>query len=137
MRLALRSSLLLFLLPAAAACRSTTAPAATLALTTSPDFSGTVARVQSESGVGPGGAYSQYDVWVTVPPATSASAGVVVPRSVPVFVRAGGTVTAARASDIRVGDAVAVWDDGTAAYGAVQGPPGAPTYTATQVVISR
>lgn len=140
MRSTYRRRVLSSVLVAGAACRSTTAPggAATLALSTVPDFSGTVAQARAESAVGPGGAYSQYDVWVTVPPATAASAGVVVPLATPVFVRSdGNTLTAARPADIRVGDAVQVWHDRTAAYGAVQGPPEAPTYTGTQIVVVR
>ena len=123
---------------AAAACRSATSPAATLALSTPPDFSGTVAKVEFESAVGPAGPYSQDDLWVTIPPATDANIGVVVPKSTPVFIRtSGGRVVAATASRIRVGDLIEVWHDSRVAFGAVQGPPGAPTYGSTQIVIAR
>ena len=121
-----------------ATAESALGPPATLALTTAPDLTGTVARADAENAVGPEGPYSQVDVWLTVPPATAANAGVVVPLKTPVFVRGrGGAVTAAAPGDIRAGDAVEVWHDQVVGYGAVQGPPGAPTYFGTQVVIDR
>ena len=129
------------LLLAAAACHdatSPTGPPATPALTTAADLSGRVTRVTYEGGDGPAGPYSQYDVWVAVRGSAVANAGVVVPAKGPVYVRGGGGITyAATPGDLRAGDAVEVWHDRTAAYGAVQGPPGAPTYIATQVVITR
>ena len=138
MRFGLWQRVLPSLLVAGAACGDATGPAATLALSTAPHFSGTVARVTAESGTSPEGPYSQYDLWVTVPPATAASVGVVLPLSTPVFVRSSaGAITAAHLGDLRAGDAVEVWDDHMAAYGVVQGPPGAPTYTGTQIVIDR
>ena len=121
----------------AVACKSGTAPTATLALSTPADFSATVSKVAFENAMGPAGPYSQNDVWVTIPPAAAANAGVVVSRSTPVYIRTGGRLVSSSASEIRVGDSIDVWHDVSTAYGAVQGPPGAPTYTGTQIVISR
>ena len=122
---------------AAAACREATAPTAALALSGAADFSGRVAHVTYEAANGPAGPYAQYDVWVAVGGSGAATAGVVVPTEGPVYLRGGGVVTPARPGDLRAGDVVEVWHDQTTAYGAAQGPPGAPTYTATQVVIDR
>jgi hypothetical protein len=124
----------------AAACSSATdASTATLVLQTDPDLSGNVIKVEYESGNGPGfGPYSQWDIWVLVPPASSANAGVVLPVAAPVFLRRNGGLATATASQIRVGDRVQVWRDPVhVSFGAVQGPPGAPTYEGTQIVIVR
>ena len=121
----------------ASACKSATAPTATLTLSTPADFSATVSKIEFESAIGPAGPYSQHDVWVIIPPATAANAGVVVPKSTPVFRRSSrGRITSASPSDIKVGDSIDVWHDFRTAYGAVQGPPGAPTYIGTQIVIA-
>ena len=112
-------------------------PRADLVLTTPPDFSARVSYVEFEGGNGPDGAYSQQNVWVVVPPATVANAGVVVPTSSPVFIRTGDGILSSDANQIRIGDRVEVWHDITAAYGVVEGPAGAPTYRSTQVVIDR
>ena len=126
-------------LVALSACSSSSAlgPPSTLVLSTPPDFSATVSKVDYESANGPAGPYSQYDAWVIVPPAVSANAGVVVPTSLPVFVRHNGQIYSSSASSIKVGDRVEVWHNVSVVYGAVQGPPGAPTYESTQVVIDR
>ena len=112
-------------------------PKADLVLTTLPDFSARVSYVAFEGGNGPDGAYSQHNVWVIVPPATDANAGVVVPTRSPVFVRTRDGIFSSDGNQIRIGDRVEVWHDVTRAYGVVEGPPGAPTYTSTQVVIDR
>jgi hypothetical protein len=112
-------------------------PKTDLVLNAPPDFSARVYQVEFEGGNGPDGPYSQYDVWVVIPPATTANAGVVVPIRGPVFVRTRDGIFSSDGSHIRTGDKVDVWHDAGAAYGAVQGPPGAPTYTSTQVVIDR
>lgn len=124
----------------AAACGGATSPStATLVLQTDPDLSGNVMKVEYESGNGPGfGPYSQWDIWVLIPPASSANAGVVLPVAAPVFLRRNGGLTSATASQIRVGDRLQIWRDPVfVGYGAVQGPPGAPTYQGTQIVIVR
>ena len=128
---------------AVAACSHATGPAdtrqeATLVLTTTPDFSATVTKAWYESANGPAGPYAQYDVWVAIAPATSANAGVVVPVKAPVFLRSGGRLLTASGEDIRAGDRIQVWRDPVfVGYGAVQGPPGAPTYEGRQIVIVR
>ena len=123
----------------AAACSGSTSPTATLVLQTDPDLSGNVMKVEYESGNGPGfGPYAQWDIWVLIPPASSANAGVVLPVAAPVFLRSNGGLVTATASQIRVGDRLEVWRDPVhVSYGAVQGPPGAPTYEGTQIVIVR
>lgn len=119
-------------------CTSGTEPEATLAIATPPDFSATVSQVQFESANGPAGPYSQYDIWVAIPPSSTANAGVVVSTSRPIFERSkSGRVTVARGSDIKVGSTIEVWHLGGPGYGAVQGPPGAPTYGGDQIVIVR
>ena len=123
----------------AAACSGDTSPTATLVLQTDPDLSGNVMKVEYESGNGPGfGPYAQWDIWVLIPPASSANAGVVLPVAAPVFLRSNGGLVTATASQIRIGDRLEVWRDPVhVSYGAVQGPPGAPTYEGTQIVIVR
>ena len=97
-----------------------------------------VAKVEFESANGPAGPYSQHNVWVVIAPSAAANAGVVVPNSARVFIRSKeGRLTSAGPADIKVGASIEVWHDSMVGYGAVQGPPGAPTYTGTQVVISR
>jgi len=123
-----------------AACSGATNPStATLVLQTDPDLSGNVIKVEYESGNGPGfGPYSQWDIWVLIPPASSANAGVVLPVAAPVFLRRNGGLATATASQIRVGDRLQVWRDPVhVSFGAVQGPPGVPTYEGTQIVIVR
>ena len=122
-----------------AACSSSTlGPPATLLLSTSPDFTATVAKVEFESANGPAGPYSQHNVWLVIPPGTAPNAGLVVGKRTPVFVRTGAGVFLSNPSGIKVGDRVEVWHDIQVAYGAVQGPPGAPTYTnLKQIVIDR
>lgn len=121
------------------ACSGSSAlgPPATLVISTPPDFSATISKVDYESANGPAGPYSQYDVWVIIPPAARANAGVVVPTTHPVFVRHNEQIYSSSASSIKVGDRVEVWHNVSVVYGAVQGPPGAPTYESTQVVIDR
>jgi len=128
-----------FALVLVCACSSDSlGPKANLVLTTTPDFSARVYSTQFESGNGPGyGPYSQHDVWVIIPPANNANAGVVVPTNSPVFVRLNGQLFLSDGSRIRAGDELEVRHDQTEAFGAVQGPPGAPTYTSTQIVIDR
>jgi hypothetical protein len=81
---------------------------------------------------------SQYELWLTISPAISANAGLIVGRNVPVFVRSpAGTVMPASACSIAQGDLVEVWHDLSVTYGAVEAPPSAPAYFGTQVVIRR
>jgi hypothetical protein len=63
---------------------------------------------------------------------------VVLPTSAPVFLQRGAGFLTASGDQIRVGDHIQVWRDPIrVAYGAVQGPPGAPTYRGLQIVIVR
>jgi hypothetical protein len=119
------------------ACSDSTGPETQLQIAIPSNFVGTVTKVEYEGGNGPAGYYAQYDVWLVVPPGTTSNAGVVVPVHAPVFTRRGGAVYTADASDIHVGDQLEVWHDEFVGYGAVQAPPGAPAYTAMQVVIIR
>ena len=119
------------------ACGNSLGPPASLGVSTPADFSARVSKIEYESANGPGGPYSQYDAWMIIPPAVSANAGVVIPTKIPVFARHNGQTYSTTASNIRVGDLIEVWHGVGVAYGAVQGPPGAPTYTSTQVVIDR
>jgi hypothetical protein len=113
-------------------------PETTLTINTPADLSANVAKATLESGIGPEGPYSQFDVWLFVAPGAAPDAGVVMPTAAPVFVQRNGRAYAADASDIRAGDRVDVWTvPDRVAYGVVQGPPGAPTYTGTQLVIHR
>lgn len=97
-----------------------------------------MAKVQYENAYGPGGSYAQFDVWLVIPPSAMPNAGVVLPTAAPVLVRWNGRTYAASGNDIAAGDRVDVWIvPKYVAYGAVQGPPGAPTYTGTQLVIDR
>jgi broad specificity phosphatase PhoE len=117
---------------------NTVRPHATLALSTPPDFTGTVAKIEFESANGPAGPYSQHNVWLVIPPSATANAGLVVAKTTPVFVRTRDGILSSDASGIRVGDRVEVWRNIQVAYGAVQGPPGAPTYeNLKQIVIDR
>jgi hypothetical protein len=117
---------------------STLGPPTTLVVSTAPDFTATVTKVEFESANGPAGPYSQHNVWLVIPPSTGANAGLVVGQLTPVFVRTGAGIFLSNPSGLKVGDRVEVWHDIQVAYGAVQGPPGAPTYTnLKQIVIDR
>lgn len=103
---------------------------------TVPDFIARVSQVHYEDGLSPMGPMSQYDLWLTISPATSPNAGLVIGRNVPVFVRSSaGTVMPASVCSIAQGDIVEVWHDQTVANGAVEAPPSAPAFFGTQVVI--
>ena len=123
---------------AASACGDgSTGPGESLVIKTAPQFAATVDKSTLESGNGPNGPYSQYDLWVIVLPGIAANAGVVVPASVPVFLRHDGRLDASAASVIHKNDKIEVWREPQVVTGAVQAPPGAPLYVATQVVIGR
>ena len=124
---------------ALSACSSNDAlgPKVTLVLSTPPDFSGRVSEVDYWSTNGPAGPYSQFNAWLVIPPSSSANVGVVISTASAVFIRHEGQIYSSSASSIKVGDQIEVWHNGTVAYGAVQGPPGCPTYESTQVVIDQ
>jgi len=136
-RAALLSLLAALAILATACSDGPTGAETTLTITAPSNFVGTVTKVEHEAAYGPAGPYDQYDVWLIVPPGSSPNAGVVVPVRIPIFSRQGETVYTASGSDIHVGDQLEVWRDQTVGYGAVQAPPGAPVYVATQVVIVR
>jgi len=101
-----------------------------------PDFSARITKLEVESGYGPNGHYSQTNLWLTIGPATAPNAGLVVANRAPVFIRRlWGQITLSTACNIRPGDSIQVWHDSSVVYGSVQGPPGAPVYSATQVLI--
>jgi len=113
-------------------------PPATLVLSTPPDFTATVTKVELESANGPAGPYSQHNMWLVIPPGTSPNAGLVVAQATPVFVRTSDGIFSSDAGRVRVGDRVEVWHDIQVANGAAEGPPGAPTYiNLKQLVIDR
>ena len=103
-----------------------------------PDLAGIAAQVNHESGYTPGGYASQYDVWLRVPPDSVPGTGVVIGKSAEVFIEGtGGALTAATAADIQVGDQIEIWKGAGSVYGSDQAPPGAPAYSAVEVVILR
>ncbi len=108
-----------------------------------PDLSGIAAQVTHTSGHSPGGYISQYDVWLTTPPDSVPSAGIVSGRATQVFIvgttvgGAGTDTTTATAADIAVGDQIEIWRNTVEVFGAEQAPPGAPAYDALKVVIVR
>lgn len=107
-------------------------------LSTAPDFVARVSTIHFENGISPAGPLSQYELWLTISPATSPNAGLVVGRNVPVFIRSsGGTVMPASACALSFGDTLEVWHDESVAYGSVQAPPAAPAYFGTQVIVRR
>jgi hypothetical protein len=103
--------------------------------TDAPDLIVTVFRNTRESGDFPGGPHTQYALWVGGAGQKAPDAGVVIGENVPVYRRADGRLLPAGAGTIRVGDVVEVWRDPHVGFGAVQAPPGRPSYTAVQVVI--
>jgi len=60
---------------------------------------------------------------------------VVIGAARPVLVSIGGELARATPADILPGDSIQVWHDIAVAHGSTQAPPGAPAYSATQVVI--
>jgi hypothetical protein len=107
-------------------------------LSSAADFSGRVDKVDLEDGFSPEGPLYQHDLWLTVAPGTAPNAGVVVGRTVPVFLQVGSAAPiASTACAVEVSDSVEVWHDASVIYGAAQAPPGAPAYSGTQVVIVR
>jgi hypothetical protein len=119
-------------------CR-TSSPSAPLDRSTTANFSARVTKIIDESGnISPGGPMTQCDLWVAIAPSSAANAGVIITVQTPVFVQVGvGAPAVAKAGDVIVGDAIEVWRKSAYAIGAVESPPSAPAYTATQVIIHR
>ena len=133
-----RHSLFLALALAAAACRDSAGPATTLAIPGPPDFAAVVTRNTHHEFFAPSGQWvSQYEVWVAIPPADSANAGVVVAAARPVFSSANGVLERVSPADMTLGDSIKVWHDSTVAYGSTQAPAGAPAFRGLQIVIVR
>jgi hypothetical protein len=114
-------------------------PVTTLTISTAPDFRAIVTKVTFEAADGPGfGFYEQYDIWLVMAPPDLTNAGLVAAKKIPTFVRTSdGLIHASAAEKIQVHDVIQVWRGQAAVFGAVQGPPNAPTYEAKQVVIER
>ena len=108
-------------------------------IASAPDFVATVAQVARETVVSPAGQHSQIDVWVVIPPGTSANAVVILADATPVFLQRGsdGAVVSARADALVIGDHVKVWHDANTSFGAAEAPPGSPAYSAIQLIIMR
>ncbi|MEO8029199.1 MAG: hypothetical protein ABI765_00045 [Gemmatimonadota bacterium] len=103
-----------------------------------PDLTGQLESVFVDSGNTPAGPRHQHNLWLTMAPATAPNAGVVVGRATPVFLQRGsGAPVPVTACDLAAGDSLVIWHDGSVAYGSVEGPPGAPGYFATQVLVIR
>lgn len=137
MRIAALRSLLLLAFTAVVGCQENSAPDTTLAISGPPDLTSTVFQSRHEEFISPVGPISQYAVWIGSPADTRPDAGVLVGAKTPVFLRIHNELSQTTGASIKAGDAIQVWRDGSVAYGAVQAPPGAPCYHATQVVIER
>jgi len=119
-------------------CTAATNSRVTLPLQMPPDLGARVISVHHQQGWAPDGFYmDQYAVWVAIAPSDSANAGVLVGARQPVFLQAGDALVRDSAADITSGDSVQVWHDIGVDQGSAQDPPGAPGYTATQIVIVR
>ena len=122
----------------AAGCHDSTAPVTTLAIPTAPDFVAVVASSTHYEFVAPSGYWvSQYEPWVAIGPSQSANAGVVVAAARPVFLGTSGVLERVTPAEIAPGDTIQVWREAAVVYGAIQAPPGSPSYGATQIVIVR
>lgn len=131
-------SLALVVALSAVACDSPTGPGVALVLSAAPDFVAVVTKNSYQSGLSPAGrSYSQYDLWVALPPSDTADAGVVIGDSTPVFFENRFGLARGSAASIRAGDLVSVWHDSHVVYGSVQAPPGSPGYIGTQILVRR
>jgi hypothetical protein len=130
-------SLLLLAVTTAVGCQDSAGPDTTLTVSGPPDLTVAVYQSTHEQFISPEGPVSQYAVWVGMVAGTGADAGVVVGAKTPVFLRANGKLSRTSGSAIKSGDLIQVWRDASVGYGAVEAPPGAPCYTATQIVIER
>jgi hypothetical protein len=118
------------------ACDGPTGPGVTLVLSAAPDFVAVVTKNSYQSGLNPAGwSFSQYDLWVALPPSDTADAGVVISDSTPVFFKNRFGLARGSAASIRTGQTVSVWHDTHVVYGSVQAPPGSPCYVGTQVLV--
>ena len=118
-------------------CQENAGPDTTLAVSGPPALTAAVFQSTHEEFVSPVGPISQYAVWIGPPAGTRPDAGVLVGAKTPVFLRINGGLARATGAAIKTGDLIQLWRDSSVAYGAVQAPPGAPCYQATQIVIER
>lgn len=103
-----------------------------------PTFAATVTQITHEQGTSPAGPLDQYDLWLAIPPSATANVGVVVSKTVPVFLRRGtGPLMPSTITAVQVGDHVAAWVSAGADYGSVEAPPGAPAHFGQQLEIQR
>src|SRR5688500_18954005 len=130
-------SVLLLAFAALLGCQDTAGPDTTLAVSGPPALTAAVFQSRHEEFISPVGPISQYAVWIGLPAGTRPDAGVLVGAKTPVFLRINGELSRATGAAIEAGDLIQLWRDGSVSYGAVQAPPGAPCYHATQVVIER
>lgn len=137
MRVRASGSLLLLALTAVLGCQDNAAPDTLLAISGPPDLTAAVFRSTHEEFISPVGPISQYAVWIGLPAGSRPDAGVLVGKTTPVFLRINGGLSQTTGASIRAGDLIQVWRKASVAYGAVQAPPGAPCYQATQIVIER
>ena len=129
--------MLLLALAALPGCRDNAGPDTTLEVSGPPALTATVFQSTHEEFISPVGPISQYALWIGLPAGTRPDAGVLVGARTPVFLRINGELSRATGAAIEAGDRIQLWRDGSVSYGAVQAPPGAPCYHATQIVIER
>jgi hypothetical protein len=129
-------SLLFLVFAAVLGCQDNAGPA-TLVVSGPPALTAAVFQSTHEEFISPVGPISQYAVWIGQPGGTRPDAGVLVGAKTPVFLRKSGGLSRVSGAVIEPGDLIQLWRDGSVAYGAVQAPPGAPCYDATQIVIER
>jgi hypothetical protein len=102
-----------------------------------PNLTAVVFQSTLRSGPTPAGYITQYELWIGASGSTAPEAGLVVGEKVPVFQRIEQELIPRTPAAIAVGDLLEVWREPGGAYGSVQAPPGAPAYTALQVIITR
>ena len=116
---------------------ATSSSSGTPPLTSVPDFAAVVTQVSHNVGIAPGGHLDQYELFVAVPPATQANAGLILGRSSSVYRQTAAGTYVTQPSAVVVGQTLDVWLASGPAYGSVEAPPGSPAYFVKQVVIRR
>jgi hypothetical protein len=130
-----RATLAALLIPIVACYDSAMSPTEDL-LTTPNDLVAVVTQISYDNAFAPAGfQLDQYELFVTVPPATQANAGLVLGPRTMVFRPRGRSFAPLSRSEIVVGDTLKVWLGSGPAYGSVQAPEGAPAYGVNQVVL--
>lgn len=119
-----------------AACYNSATDPSEMQLTTPPDLIGVVQQITHDTSFAPAGfQLDQYEIFIAIPPATAANAGVILGPHTTAFRSHQGLTRAVDRAAIAVGDTLRIWVDGAPAFGSVQAPPGAPAYIAAQVVL--